>query len=76
VKVLAHEAWSTSSAPRDTEGHTTGRQAARIAADAGAGRLVLIHINPLGDDEALEADARELIDAHAGRDLGALDAPA
>jgi ribonuclease BN (tRNA processing enzyme) len=76
VELLAHEAWSTSSAPRDTDVHTTGRDAARIAADAGADRLVLIHINPLGDDEALEADARELADARVGRDMLALGASA
>jgi ribonuclease BN (tRNA processing enzyme) len=37
--------------------HMTGRQAARTAARAGAGRLVLTHIPPWHDPQRVQADA-------------------
>jgi ribonuclease BN (tRNA processing enzyme) len=57
---VIHEAWSTSSAPIFSDYDATARDAARTAADAGAGHLTLVHLNPLIDDlQAVLADARE-----------------
>ncbi len=45
---LAHEAWFTSGHPRNPDIHTAAADAATVAADAGAARLLLIHLCPLG----------------------------
>ncbi len=59
---LLHEAWSPSGDARSADGDSTGRDAGLIAAAAGAGRLTLIHLNPLlGDHEAVLADARSVV---------------
>lgn len=51
-------------------GHLTAAQAARIAAEAGVGRLVLTHFSPrYGDDAApFVAEAREVFDDVVGAD--------
>ena len=46
VRVLLHEAWSSSSAPMYPEHDATAADAARVAREAGAAELVLIHLNP------------------------------
>jgi ribonuclease BN (tRNA processing enzyme) len=51
ARVLYHEAWYAEEAT-DDRGHTASGEAARIASAAGVERLVLIHVNPLHDDEA------------------------
>ncbi len=50
--------------PRDYEphrgwGHTTWREAARLAADCGVKRLVLFHHDPTRDDDAIDAIVEE-----------------
>ena len=63
VDVLAHEAFHAADSTDDT-GHTAAGEAARLAAEAGVGRLVLIHVNPDGgDDEALLSFARPHFEA-------------
>jgi ribonuclease BN (tRNA processing enzyme) len=70
VAHLLHEAWSTSEEPVAAEGDATAAEAGRVAKDAGARRLTLIHVNPRWPDEdALLADARRLMPgAELGRD--------
>lgn len=58
VDLLLSEATFTA----DREGHSqhlSGRQAGRLAREAGAGRLVLTHIWPVTDRAALRAEAEE-----------------
>jgi ribonuclease BN (tRNA processing enzyme) len=58
VRVLAHEAMHAAETTDDA-GHTAAGEAARLAAAAGVGQLVLIHIDPLlRDDEELLVHAR------------------
>jgi ribonuclease BN (tRNA processing enzyme) len=72
-RVLLHEAWYAQ-ASSDDRNHSAGGDAGRIAREAGAESLVLIHINPLQEtDEALAASAaREFPNAQVGVDLVAL----
>jgi len=44
--VLAHEAWFSESSPRNRDIHSSAAQAARVSADAGIERLLLIHLPP------------------------------
>jgi ribonuclease BN (tRNA processing enzyme) len=53
ARVLAHDAWGPPAAP----GHAEPAAAARVALDAGADHLVLIHVPPTGDAVALGAAA-------------------
>ncbi|HKD95716.1 MAG TPA: MBL fold metallo-hydrolase [Gaiellaceae bacterium] len=58
VRDLLHEAWSSSTAPVYREHDATAADAARVATEAGASRLTLIHLNPdLAEHTALKADA-------------------
>jgi ribonuclease BN (tRNA processing enzyme) len=58
VEVLFHEAFHAAD-ETDDPGHTAAGEAARLAAEAGVGRLVLIHIDPEhDDDDALLDSAR------------------
>jgi ribonuclease Z len=71
--VLAHEAWCTEDAPSARETHSSAREAASLARDADVERLVLIHVRPGGDDQALLAEARSVFaDTTVGSDLLAL----
>jgi ribonuclease BN (tRNA processing enzyme) len=71
--LLLHEAWYAE-ASTDDETHTAAGETGRIARQAGADRLVLIHVNPLQDsDEELAIPARaEFPNASVGEDLVAL----
>jgi len=63
VDLLAHEAFHAADLT-DDGGHTASGEAGRLAAEAGVGRLVLIHVNPAGgDDRALLAFATPHFDA-------------
>jgi ribonuclease BN (tRNA processing enzyme) len=75
VAHLLHEAWSTSDHPVASEGDATAAEAGRVARDAGARRLTLVHINPRAPDEdELLADARRLApEAVLGRDATELE---
>jgi ribonuclease BN (tRNA processing enzyme) len=53
ARVLAHDAWGPPAAP----GHTTPEEAGALARDAGAERLVLIHVPPRADEDDLRARA-------------------
>jgi len=58
VEHLLHEAWSSSASPRYPECDATSADAARVATEAGAGDLTLIHLDPaLADHAPLLADA-------------------
>lgn len=63
-RVLFHEAFA------DERTHAAAAQAARVAAAAGAEKLVLIHVNPAeADEEALLSSARSVFrDAVLGED--------
>lgn len=50
VRHLLHEAWSSSAAPESAARDATGRDAARVASQAGVDQLTLIHLNPLLSD--------------------------
>jgi ribonuclease BN (tRNA processing enzyme) len=68
VRTLFHEAWSSSDEPSDQDGDSTAADAGRVAAGAGVGRLILVHLNPdLADHSALVGDARQVF---ANVDLG------
>jgi ribonuclease BN (tRNA processing enzyme) len=73
-KLLAHEAWFTSSAPRNPDIHSSAAEAAQVAADAGVARLMLIHLPPFGPStEAIVAEAQETVpSAFGARDGGDL----
>jgi len=51
VSLLGHEAFHAGDATEDGT-HTASGEAARLAAAAGVGRLVLIHVDPALDDDA------------------------
>jgi ribonuclease BN (tRNA processing enzyme) len=63
VRHLLHEAWSSSRAPIYPEHDATAADAARVAHEAGASDLTLIHLNPtLPDLSALLDDAAPTFD--------------
>jgi len=70
VALLLHEAWFAVDST-DSTTHTAAGEAARIAAAAAVGRLLLVHVHPmLGDDEDLLGPAaRHFPQAGIGRDL-------
>jgi ribonuclease BN (tRNA processing enzyme) len=49
ARILAHDAWGPPAAP----GHAEPAAAAQVAVDAGAEKLVLIHVPPMADEAAL-----------------------
>jgi ribonuclease BN (tRNA processing enzyme) len=69
ARVLLHEAMHAAD-ETDDPAHSAAGEAARIAADAGVERLVLVHVNPaLADDGELESFARARFQAsEIGRD--------
>jgi ribonuclease BN (tRNA processing enzyme) len=73
TQALLHDAWYAQ-ATSDDGNHSAGGDAGRIAREAGAKRLVLIHINPLQEsDEALAESAhREFAGAEVGVDLASI----
>jgi ribonuclease BN (tRNA processing enzyme) len=75
VTHLLHEAWSSSRAPIYPDRDATAADAARVAREAGATDLGLVHLNPRIDDLALLLDdARETFERVAlGRDGLTLD---
>jgi ribonuclease Z len=62
VDLLVHEASG------DYPGHTTAEDAARVAAEAGAGRLVLVHLPPGAGEEELRAARRHFQATELGED--------
>lgn len=67
-RVLCHEAWSTSE--KAHQGHSSAADAASVALDAGVDALLIIHVNPQGEDEAVLEEARRTFrNAHIGKDL-------
>jgi ribonuclease BN (tRNA processing enzyme) len=73
-RLLAHEAWFTSDVPRNPAIHSSGAQAAEVAATAGIDRLLLIHLPPFEQSiEHLVLEAQtafpRAIAAHDGADL-------
>ena len=75
VRHLLHEAWSVSTTPDAGERDATAADAARVALEADADQLTLIHLNPELDDLALlEEDAQRTFAAvSAGHDGLTLD---
>jgi ribonuclease BN (tRNA processing enzyme) len=55
---LIHEAWNTSDLLHGVQTHSSGLDAGRIARDAAVVNLILIHINPEVDEDALLREAR------------------
>ena len=65
ANVLVHEANG------DFSGHSTAEGAARIAADAGAERLILVHLPPgLSDDDDLDGARSHFEHVERGEELG------
>jgi ribonuclease BN (tRNA processing enzyme) len=61
-RTLAHEAWCVSAQPRNPDIHSSALQAAQVAAQAGAERLLLIHQPPFTAAlDPLLAEARTLL---------------
>jgi ribonuclease BN (tRNA processing enzyme) len=76
-RMLAHETWFTSANPRNADIHSSAAQAAEVAAAAGVGRLLMIHLPPFGQplhELLLEAQSRapEAVTAEDGADVSAL----
>jgi ribonuclease BN (tRNA processing enzyme) len=79
VGVLLHEAWYTAGEPhldavpaelrRGFATHSDAREVAGLAASADVRRLVLIHLNPLLDEEAIAAMAARAREVFAGAEL-------
>ena len=71
---LLHEAWSSSRAPIHPDRDATAADAARVAREAGAANLTLVHLNPRLDDLRLVLeDATALFERVAlGQDETAL----
>jgi ribonuclease BN (tRNA processing enzyme) len=69
ARTLLHEAFHAADATEDPQ-HSAAGEAGRIAAAAGAERLVLVHVSPLGvDEEALAGFAQTRFEAsEVGRD--------
>jgi ribonuclease BN (tRNA processing enzyme) len=62
VDLLICEATFTSEVAQKPPGHLSAIEAGEIAADAGAGRLLLTHVWPTLDPERAAADAREVFE--------------
>lgn len=78
-KVLAHEAWFTTVAPRNPDIHSSAAQAAQVAAEADAEQLLMIHLPPFTESiEPLMLEAQAsfpgVLAAHDGLSLTQLGA--
>jgi ribonuclease BN (tRNA processing enzyme) len=61
-RLLAHEAWFTSDAPRNHDVHSSAAEAARVAEQAEIDRLLLIHLPPFErDSDKLESEAQATV---------------
>ncbi len=71
VTRLLHEAWSSSRAPVHPEHDATAADAARVASEAGAASLTLVHLNPTLDGlPALVDDASSIFErTNLGQDM-------
>ncbi|MGH9380482.1 MAG: MBL fold metallo-hydrolase [Thermoanaerobaculia bacterium] len=69
VPTLLHEVWLDGEEARRSDpaafGHASAPQVARLASEAGVGRLIPIHHHPTRDDAALQRIATELREAGA-----------
>jgi ribonuclease BN (tRNA processing enzyme) len=75
-ELLAHEAWFTTADPRNVDIHSSAAQAARVAIDADAERLLLIHLPPFHRSiEPLALEARAVY-PNAGPAIDGMDVPA
>jgi ribonuclease BN (tRNA processing enzyme) len=76
-RMLAHESWYTTAAPRNPDIHSSALQAAQVAADAGVSNLLMIHQPPFQPElgelllEARTAFAQSVL-AEDGADMSAL----
>jgi ribonuclease BN (tRNA processing enzyme) len=71
-RVLAHEAWFTSTHPRNPQIHSSAAQAAEVAAEAAIEQLVLIHLPPFEPNvDALLFEAQARVPFAATADDGA-----
>lgn len=71
-RLLAHEAWFTSTHPRKPQIHSSAAQAAEVAAQAAIEQLVLIHLPPFEPNvDALLLEARARVRFAATADDGA-----
>jgi ribonuclease Z len=60
--LIAHEAWFTRHTVRNPDIHSSARQAAEVAAQAGCERLLLIHLPPFEHSvDALVAEAQAVL---------------
>jgi ribonuclease BN (tRNA processing enzyme) len=60
VSHLLHEAWLSVAETTETDKHSTGADAGRVAAAASVGRLTLIHLHPLSTNhQQVLLEARE-----------------
>lgn len=72
---LCDTSWLQADGPHPEGLHLTGAQAGRLAARAGAARLVCTHVQPRNDPQDVAAEAREVFGGEvvAAADLGVLD---
>ena len=77
VTHLLHEAWSSSRAPINPHRDATAADAARVAMDAGARDLTLVHLNPRLDDftELLDDARANFPEVALGEDEMTLGSP-
>ncbi len=62
-RMLMHEAWYSEDAPDVPEIHSSGREAASVAREAGVQELVLIHLHPHRPLAAVLAEAQAVFEA-------------
>ena len=65
ARLLLHEAWYAEGTPQASDIHTSGREAATIAREAGVEELLLIHLHPGGGHDAVLEEARAVFGAVA-----------
>lgn len=61
-RLLMHEGWYTEADPETPDIHSSGREAATVAREAGVEELVLIHLHPHRDPAPLLAEASEVFE--------------